>query len=85
MEKSEIDALFGALSEGHGFAITRATLVNVFNGDVGSLVAALPQPDYEHSIWLDEITDNVLVVRPNREGRYVYEDGTPIKFGKRLR
>lgn len=71
---------------GMAFAITRHGIDCNFKS-VEALMKVLPRPDYEHGIWLDEVTDNLLVIRPNADGVYALAELTASgsKVGKRLR
>lgn len=73
---------------GNAFAITRRALhLAEVKGDTAKFVSRLPRPDYEHGIWHDTATDNLIVIRPNKDGCYALEEltGAGSKFGKRLR
>ncbi len=72
---------------GNAFAITRRALALEVNGNWEKFVAKLPRPDYEHGIWHDTATDNLIVIRADKDGRYALEAlaGAGSKLGKRLR
>ena len=57
--------------EGYAFAITRVAL----GEECGGNLEKLPRPAYAHGIWLDEVTENFVVVRANADGSYW--DGRP--------
>lgn len=68
MTPNEITEMFARLGDpdgiGKAFAITRDASLSVED------VSALPKPDYDHQIWLDDITKNFIVVRPDAAGGY---------------
>lgn len=51
------------------FAVTHAALE-----DIGlspeALMEAIPVSPYDHTVWWDTLTDNVLVARPDKDGKY---------------
>lgn len=59
------------------FAITRKWFVDNFQGKPSDAMRWLPRPDYEHRIYWDDLTDNMIVARPD-----AYE---AFKTFKRLR
>ena len=54
---------------GQGFAITAKNFQAEFGGEVEN-VLAVPAPDYDHALFMDEITDNILVIRADGDGEY---------------
>ena len=54
---------------GQGFAITVKCLQAEFGGNVEN-VLAVPAPDYDHALFVDEVTDNILVIRADGDGEY---------------
>lgn len=59
------EALGRPESTGLAFAITRKAA-----NELGLTIDTLPRPDYEHRIWLDRLTDNFIVARPDANGVY---------------
>lgn len=72
---------------GNAFAITRKALTLEAKGDWKEFVSKLPRPDYEHGIWHDPATDNLVVIRADKDGGYALEalTGSGFNLGKRLR
>jgi hypothetical protein len=56
-----------------GFAISEAG-IECFGG-LDEMLAALPTPAYEHALFLDPATDNVIVARPSEDGVYAETEG----------
>jgi len=57
-------------NEGLCFAITSKWVRANFQGGAKGLTRHLPRPDYEHRIYYDRFTDNLLVMRADRHGKY---------------
>lgn len=72
---------------GHYFSITRHALATDAAGSLDELVARLPRPGYEHGIWHDAATGNLLVIRADKDGLYDLEALTSAgcNIDKRLR
>lgn len=72
----------GEADAGHtgiGYAVTLAEVASQYKRTERFL--EVNRPDYEHRIMLDPCTENLLVLRPNAEGKYIADfDGM-----KRLR
>ena len=70
---STVEKLYAELGKpgrvGQGFAITVKCFQEVYGGKVEN-VLAIPAPDYDHAIFMDVVTDNLLVVRPHADGEY---------------
>ena len=70
---------------GHGFAVTRLWLRHHYSSDLKRLLDDIPA-DFDHAVYLDAITENALVIRPNADGQYAMPDGKPFPSEwKRLR
>ena len=65
---------------GHAFAITRLGVKE--EGGVATLLKA-NRPAYEHRIYVDPMTDNLIVVRPDAKGGY--DSTLSFMQGERLR
>ena len=67
---------------GHAFAITRHGVKE--EGGVSALLKA-HQPDYEHRVYVDPLTDNLIVVRPDAKDGYGDSATLSYMQGERLR
>ena len=68
---------------GHAFAIARYALDHEVK-DMEKFILGLPRPDYEHGIWHDTATDNLIVLRASKDGSYALDEFTSAG-SKRLR
>jgi hypothetical protein len=63
------------------FAITHRYLRETWGGDAAKMLEGLPRPDYDHRIYLDQLTDNYIVMRPDNDGAYKPEEiGAQLKL-----
>ncbi len=69
---------------GHAFAVTRKAIAEDYKGSLDNFMQRCPRPDYEHRIFYDDVTDNVLVVRPTSEGVY-FPNWDDLSKARRLR